>query len=255
MGRKNKVVAKVASGPPPDPSETIKAYLCQDCGHLSEEANPAALYECGNCGTVFNRDNSADQDSNKCPDCNKFSSKLAEECCDSCEQGIVEEVQAVRNADGELEMLEKKHPLETETVPETLEIERMRDLTKHLLTLFYPDWMLHQPWDKVRGNRHDKHANILLREETEEVRVTDLWDVPKGIWKIFLFQAEDSEHCAVVIRFKGIRLDAPKLTEEQKNRLLHRAMGEKDQVRFFATTAEGTEWAHEVWAEERRKLR
>jgi len=75
--------------------ETFMAYKCQECGALSEDVGEA-LYECGNCGTRFNRDNSADGGSHKCPDCNKFSSKVADFSCVECEDGEVAEVTAYK---------------------------------------------------------------------------------------------------------------------------------------------------------------
>jgi DNA-directed RNA polymerase subunit RPC12/RpoP len=70
-------------------------YLCEECGESSVDANESPLYECQNCGTKFNRDNSADGGSHKCPDCNKFASKLDAVSCSLCDSGPVEEVPAI----------------------------------------------------------------------------------------------------------------------------------------------------------------
>lgn len=65
-----------------DAKETV-AYWCDECErhHTQEEVTDSGpLYECGNCGTVFTRANSAN-DNHQCPDCNKFGSKLADFSC------------------------------------------------------------------------------------------------------------------------------------------------------------------------------
>ena len=71
----------------------VSAYYCSGCETLSEEvAGP--LYECGSCGTIFNRENSADGSSHRCPDCGKFGAKQADESCAECNEGEIEEVTA-----------------------------------------------------------------------------------------------------------------------------------------------------------------
>lgn len=69
--------------------ETYDAYLCDDCGAVVSEDDGSEcgpLYECPECGTRFNRDNSAN-DNHQCPECNKFSSRVADHCCPECEEG------------------------------------------------------------------------------------------------------------------------------------------------------------------------
>lgn len=45
----------------PDGFTEEDGLKCNDCGHVFETADAGpALYECGSCGTVFNRNNSAD---------------------------------------------------------------------------------------------------------------------------------------------------------------------------------------------------
>ena len=66
------------------------AYICDKCEALvtvddAEECSP--LYECGECGSRYNRDNSADGESHRCPDCGKFGAKVADKCCPECEDG------------------------------------------------------------------------------------------------------------------------------------------------------------------------
>ena len=71
--------------------QEVQAYQCLECNELSEDAGEA-LYECGDCGEKFNRDDSADGMSHRCPDCNRFSAKIADQSCGVCGQGEVEEV-------------------------------------------------------------------------------------------------------------------------------------------------------------------
>ena len=73
--------------------EAVRAYKCTDCGDIAAESSEEVLYECGNCGP-FIRSNSADGDSNRCPQCNKFGAKLADEACESCEAAGVEKTDA-----------------------------------------------------------------------------------------------------------------------------------------------------------------
>lgn len=76
--------------------ELVTAYECAECGEVSEDVEESPLYECGECGTKYNRDNSADGSSHRCPDCNKFGSKLATRHCAECSEGEVEEVERWR---------------------------------------------------------------------------------------------------------------------------------------------------------------
>ena len=69
-------------------------FKCLECGELADEAGDT-LYECGGCCTRFTRGNSADGYGNRCPDCRKFSAKLADQSCVACEEGEVEEVEEV----------------------------------------------------------------------------------------------------------------------------------------------------------------
>lgn len=65
--------------------------VCESCTAvcMPEDAGPA-VYECGGCG-AFNRDQSADGDSSRCPSCNKFAGKLHDRSCPECEIGELEE--------------------------------------------------------------------------------------------------------------------------------------------------------------------
>jgi len=75
--------------------ETIQAYKCVECLEISEKAGER-LYECRDCGTLFTRANSADGMSHRCPDCNRFSSKVADQSCLDCQEGEVEKITAYK---------------------------------------------------------------------------------------------------------------------------------------------------------------
>lgn len=77
------------------------------CPHCDEEVDaydlgPAA-YECGTCGSQFTSD-----ESNRCPDCNRFAAKLADASCPECDEpiggeyGEAEEREVYRSADGQV---------------------------------------------------------------------------------------------------------------------------------------------------------
>ncbi len=70
--------------------EQVTAYRCEECQEISEEVSKVRLYECGGCETVFNAEEAG---GNRCPDCNKFAAKIAEECCIVCGMGTVEEIE------------------------------------------------------------------------------------------------------------------------------------------------------------------
>jgi DNA-directed RNA polymerase subunit RPC12/RpoP len=60
-------------------------FGCTSCDWAAEDdADCEPKYECGSCGTEFLRSESSDGDSNRCPDCNKFGSKLYL-ACPECE--------------------------------------------------------------------------------------------------------------------------------------------------------------------------
>jgi rubrerythrin len=68
------------------------AWRCASCGvELTEDEadqGQGPLYACGQCGSTF----SADAESNRCPDCNRYGRKLAELSCPACEDGELEPV-------------------------------------------------------------------------------------------------------------------------------------------------------------------
>lgn len=58
-------------------------WACTSCDFATTD-DVEDSFECGGCGRTFTRSDSYDGDSNKCPDCRKFSSKLGPRCgeCD-----------------------------------------------------------------------------------------------------------------------------------------------------------------------------
>lgn len=68
--------------------EAKTVRVCEACeAAVDPEEEGPALYECGSCGTTFNRDGSADGDSSRCPDCLKFSAKVGDASCPECGEG------------------------------------------------------------------------------------------------------------------------------------------------------------------------
>lgn len=72
------------------------AWRCASCEVEFTDADAdqgqGGLYECGECGSTFSRGNSADGDSNRCPDCNRFGAKLADLACPECGEGELEPI-------------------------------------------------------------------------------------------------------------------------------------------------------------------
>jgi DNA-directed RNA polymerase subunit RPC12/RpoP len=71
---------------PPPPTE----LYCETCDRVVDEGDAEPGYECGDCGTEFTRENSADGDSNQCPDCNKFASRSETPYCPDCAEQLTE---------------------------------------------------------------------------------------------------------------------------------------------------------------------
>jgi DNA-directed RNA polymerase subunit RPC12/RpoP len=73
--------------------EEMAAMICTDCDYclsLDDDLDPR--YECGSCGEEFNRSESADGDSNRCPSCNKFGAKIADADCPECGEGMERDI-------------------------------------------------------------------------------------------------------------------------------------------------------------------
>jgi DNA-directed RNA polymerase subunit RPC12/RpoP len=72
------------------------AWRCASCGEEFTDGDAdqgqGPLYECDSCGAKFSLAGSADGDSNRCPECNRFGRKLAELSCPACEDGGLEPV-------------------------------------------------------------------------------------------------------------------------------------------------------------------
>jgi len=86
------LLKKTAESQPPVITP-IRAYQCQDCSAIkTEEGGP--LYECGECGTLFNRSSSANGN-HQCPNCNRFAQRIDDMSCAECEQFEIKEVWAV----------------------------------------------------------------------------------------------------------------------------------------------------------------
>lgn len=81
----------------PDPYDlgTYDAWACTSCGFIAEESG-GPLYECGGCGTQFNRDTSHDGCSHRCPDCGKFAGRIADHSCPDCCMAEAEGIEAVQ---------------------------------------------------------------------------------------------------------------------------------------------------------------
>ena len=85
-------------------SAATKVWYCPICEEVTKE--PVTLYQCNQCGTTFARENSADGNSSRCPDCDTVAPVLTVHGCPDCEEGDgCEEVMAVE-ADGEWVIIE-----------------------------------------------------------------------------------------------------------------------------------------------------
>jgi putative DNA primase/helicase len=63
-------------------------FVCDNCeDDFDDDSEAESLYECAECGSRFTRSNSADGDSHRCPDCNKFGHKVSDAGCPSCGDG------------------------------------------------------------------------------------------------------------------------------------------------------------------------
>src|SRR6266498_3785859 len=68
----------------------VAGWMCEDCEESFEYAPESPLYECAECGVRFTHEGSADGDSHRCPECNKFAAKIADFGCPQCGDGEVE---------------------------------------------------------------------------------------------------------------------------------------------------------------------
>lgn len=79
-----------------DNAAKVEAWECDSCGALVEEPGDEPLYECGDCGQRFNRENSYTGWNHQCPTCHKFASKLDDVSCPECGEGEMSEFEAYR---------------------------------------------------------------------------------------------------------------------------------------------------------------
>jgi len=86
--------------PEPEHEPSVPMVKCPDCAHIYEEGEGITLYQCGTCDTTFSQNGSADGASHRCPDCNKFASKLSDKGCPECEEAEGEDIMAFEK-DGE----------------------------------------------------------------------------------------------------------------------------------------------------------
>lgn len=70
----------------------VTVWWCGSCEKyvMDEDATTSPLYECGSCGYVYNRDNSANG-AHQCPQCFKFGAKMFDTSCpEGCEEELDE---------------------------------------------------------------------------------------------------------------------------------------------------------------------
>lgn len=72
----------------PDHLERQPGWICTGCDHVSPDEPDQTLYECGDDG------NFVSDEGNRCPECNKFASKVGP-ACDECEDAEMEEGEIV----------------------------------------------------------------------------------------------------------------------------------------------------------------
>lgn len=72
------------AGKPTD-DEVWACGMCEEHIEVGDVDSP--LYGCNDCGNSYTRDGSMDGSSNRCPDCNKFGSKLSDYGCPECGEG------------------------------------------------------------------------------------------------------------------------------------------------------------------------
>lgn len=88
--------------------EEITTTFCPHCDADLDGYDLARLYECGDCGNFAD----ADGEGNRCPQCNKFASRVGD-ACPECEEQIEDELEEVtrwQSSDGQL------HETEAEAV-------------------------------------------------------------------------------------------------------------------------------------------
>lgn len=110
------------TSPPVVKDESKPEFRCPQCDETFDECDAETVYECQDCGTTFNRDNSSDGNSHRCPDCNKFAAKLTDNGCPHCGEAEGEQNTEPDEPDPKpvAELLPPKQP-EPESQPEPVQ--------------------------------------------------------------------------------------------------------------------------------------
>lgn len=72
------------------------AYKCESCAGIAAAREEEPLYECSDCGNYFLHSDSADGDSHRCPNDNKFARKVADSACSLCQAGEADEIEVLK---------------------------------------------------------------------------------------------------------------------------------------------------------------
>lgn len=65
--------------------EAKMGWHCPSCDAAGiEETSWPKMYECGTCGEVFESEDGG----NRCPECNRFASKIADHVCTDCHEPV-----------------------------------------------------------------------------------------------------------------------------------------------------------------------
>lgn len=170
--------------------EEFNGFVCYSCEeHIAGEDVSSPLYECGNCGTQFTRDTSAN-DNHQCPDCNKFGSKVADQGCPECNEGELTEFEGWFCADCETYFEEKPtdHDCEREAqVERDKSTARMNEQVNKV--------------DVVEASEIEKGDEIFVPDEAgqtvEEYFSTDRFRLALPVYKVN-FEGEEKDGVGVV---------------------------------------------------------
>ena len=101
---------------------TVTAYRCPDCDELRREEDLVRAFECSRCGGQLSED---EAEGRRCPDCNIFMAKIADQCCAECFADLSgQDEDAWEGDDGELYESEEA---EQEFIAGAAERERKRE--------------------------------------------------------------------------------------------------------------------------------
>lgn len=82
-------VSPVSSVQVQQQNELEPQFVCSECGEEFIEDPEVTLYECGECGDIWSKE---DTGSHRCENCNKFAGVLTHSGCPECGQGELEEI-------------------------------------------------------------------------------------------------------------------------------------------------------------------